>query len=143
CRSRPQPSTLLTTRGERSRLQRGRADRAALAGDRARRAGLIFGKRWNFADSAGTPTSGRADHQLQELGEDAGRGAPDRLAVELEEVHRSVVLAWEVPALLAVHLVGDQLGEADVEDAGHLGGVGPEARTPRQRPDEGRDPRSA
>src|SRR5437762_279262 len=80
-------------------------------------------ERWNARTAPSAAASGRADHEHQELGEDAGRGAPDRLAVELEEVHRSVVLTREVPALLAVHVVSEQLGQADVEHAGDLGGV--------------------
>src|SRR5205807_4378657 len=120
---RPQASTLLTTRGKGQGYREGvpieRLSRAIGPGARAK-----FRQKVEHADGAGTPTSGRADHQLQELGEDAGGGAPDRLVLELEGVHRPVVLAWEVPALFAVHLVGDQLGQADVEDAGHLGGIG-------------------
>ena len=56
---------------------------------------------------------------------------------ELEEVHRALG-AEELPPLLVVHLVAQQLGERDVEHALDLAGRG-ECRGPLDEPDERRE----
>src|SRR4051812_10516535 len=88
------------------------------------------------------PVAGHVDvdDPGQEPGQDPGGRAPDRLVGELVELHGALgAVEAPRPALLVVHLVGEELGERDVEDAVHLARVGGDDRSAIGDPDERRD----
>src|SRR4051794_33543547 len=60
--------------------------------------------------------------QRQQLEQDARRRAPHRLVGDLEEVHRPIAQAREVPSLLVVHVGVKKFGDGDVEHARHFTG---------------------
>src|SRR5687768_8107803 len=80
--------------------------------------------------------SPKAD-QNQQLVEDPGGHAPHHLALHVEEVDR-VRGGADVPSLLPVGTLGEEVGERHVERPLHLPRVGDQLRPARQHPDEGR-----
>src|SRR3712207_9454653 len=57
-----------------------------------------------------------AEHPAEQLAQQRGRGAPDGVALQLEEPHGAGAAAQR-PDLLTEHAVCEQLGHGHVEDA--------------------------
>src|SRR5690348_16316761 len=80
------------------------------------------------------------DDAGQEPGQDPSGRTPDGLVLELVELHGALgAVEAPRPALLVVHVVGEELGERDVEDPVDLTRVGGDDRSPVGDPDERRD----
>lgn len=86
-----------------------------------------------------SPTEGSGS-DAEELAEHRARRTPDRVAHEIEEDDLAVV-AVEPPSFLA--LMGQQLGDRDVEDGLDLVGAGPEVGAAGERYHVGDDERVA